>query len=133
MAEIVGLVLGVAGLAPVFGKCYSGLRKLRKIRQVSAEFGSHFDSLLQELQILEGYMLHAHNSSHPSDALHKKQFQANLKKLADSIADLAEQIPSDFDSKRSKLKGSWDLRHLTKDVEALRYNVQSIKQDMTLL
>ncbi|KAM0426335.1 hypothetical protein ACHAPT_008376 [Fusarium lateritium] len=53
MAEVVGLVTGVAGLAPLIGSVVGGIKRLRSIRRDSRTIPEGLDSLLKELGFLQ--------------------------------------------------------------------------------
>ncbi|RMJ15235.1 hypothetical protein CDV36_005102 [Fusarium kuroshium] len=131
MAEVVGLVTGVAGLTPLITGVVGGIRRLRRIRRDSAEIPEGLDALIKELSFLQMVIENSHAILHGPAA---DYCQESIIAVAKGIEELLDKFPleSVLSGKKPKLKEVWDLRHWKEDVNALRGTVEKAKQDLVL-
>ncbi|RSL56181.1 hypothetical protein CEP54_008989 [Fusarium duplospermum] len=131
MAEVVGLVTGVAGLTPLVTGVVGGIRRLRRIRRGSAEIPEGLDALIEELSFLQLVIENAHAILHGPGA---DYCQESIITVAKGIEELLDKFPLESVSsgKKPKLKEAWDLRHWKEDVNALRGTVEKAKQNLVL-
>ncbi|RSL72143.1 hypothetical protein CEP53_001197 [Fusarium sp. AF-6] len=131
MAEVVGLVTGVAGLTPLVTGVVGGIRRLRRIRRDSAEIPEGLDALIKELSFLQMVIENSHAILHGPGADYCQEI---IIAVAKGIEELLHRFPleSVLSGKKPKLKEVWDLRHWKEDVNALRGTVEKAKQDLVL-
>ncbi|RSM08691.1 hypothetical protein CDV31_008033 [Fusarium ambrosium] len=131
MAEVVGLVTGVAGLTPLVTGVVGGIRRLRRIRRDSSEIPEGLDALIKELSFLQVVIENSHAILHGPGA---DYCQESIIAVAKGIEELLDKFPleSVLSGKKPKLKEVWDLRHWKEDVNALRGTVEKAKQDLVL-
>ncbi|RSL65972.1 hypothetical protein CEP51_012909 [Fusarium floridanum] len=131
MAEVVGLVTGVAGLTPLVTGVVGGIRRLRRIRRDSAEIPEGLDALIKELSFLQVVIESSHAILHGPAADYCRE---SIIAVAKGIEELLDKFPleSVLSGKKPKLKEVWDLRHWKEDVNALRGTVEKAKQDLVL-
>lgn len=126
MAEIVGLVTGVVGVAPVIAKCIKSIKRLRNIRAQVTTIPEELRTLIEDLDILEPFIRQLEQAS----AVDTSPYQAKLEALDKSLTDFLSKLPSDFNGKRQKAKVVWEFRHWREDVEVLRRGIQKTKIDL---
>ncbi|WAO85987.1 Hypothetical protein NCS54_00324100 [Fusarium falciforme] len=130
MAEVVGLITGVAGLTPLVAGVVGGIRRLRRIRKDSTEIPEGLDALIRELELLQAAMTTTNTilSTFGADHCHE-----SITAVVKGIEELLDKFPLKFISsgKKPKLKEAWDLRHWKEDVESLQKTVNKAKQDLS--
>ncbi|KAM6532731.1 hypothetical protein FALCPG4_005783 [Fusarium falciforme] len=129
MAEVVGLITGVAGLTPLVAGVVGGIRRLRRIRKDSTEIPEGLDALIRELELLQAAMTTTNTILSTFGADH---CQESITAVVKGIEELLDKFPLKFISsgKKPKLKEAWDLRHWKEDVESLQKTVSKAKQDL---
>ncbi|KAJ3465032.1 hypothetical protein MRS44_005690 [Fusarium solani] len=131
MAEVVGLITGVAGLTPLVAGIVGGIRRLRRIRKDSTEIPKGLDALIRDLEFLQWAM----EITNPTlDAFSANYCQKSITAVIKGIEELLDKFPLKFISsgKKPGLKEAWDLRHWEEDVKSLRKTASQAKQDLGL-
>lgn len=133
MAEVAGLVVGVAGLTPLASGLVGSIRRLRRIRRNSTEIPEDLDTLINELGYLELAIENA-DAIFPSRGPGAEHCQGSIATVAKVIEELLDKFPLDSVSsgKKPRLKEAWDLRHWKEDIKALKETVDKAKQDLIL-
>ncbi|EEU38264.1 uncharacterized protein NECHADRAFT_77057 [Fusarium vanettenii 77-13-4] len=131
MAEVVGLVTSVAGLAPLITNLVNGTRRLRRIRRDSATIPEGLDSLIKELDFLQLVMQNVNALPYASGADYCQEI---LTAIAEGIEELLDKYPlrSVSSGKKPNLKEVWGLRHWEEDVNSLRESVEKASQKLGL-
>ncbi|KAL6352566.1 hypothetical protein LRP88_13031 [Fusarium phalaenopsidis] len=131
MAEVVGLVIGVAGLTPLVTSVVTGIRRLRRIRKDSTEIPEGLDALIKELSFLQVVIENADAILQGPGAGH---CQGSITAVAKGIEELLDKFPLDSISRggKPKLKEAWNLRHWKEDIKALSETIEKAKQDLVL-
>ncbi|KAL3294526.1 Ankyrin repeat-containing protein [Colletotrichum asianum] len=129
MAEIVGIVLG---LAPLLVQISSGIDKLRDIRQNVKEAHHEVDFLLSELKFMVCLMQSADDVTYRDDQAHA-HCQRSCSRVLQSLERLITRI-----LERPKMGGTsvsklWIFRRLKEDLVALQREIDSAKINLSLL
>ncbi|KAJ3526443.1 hypothetical protein NM208_g11188 [Fusarium decemcellulare] len=131
MAEVVGLVVGIA---PIAVNLITGIDRLREIRQRSIKAPDDLDVVLQELKFLELVLQQASSIPHFTHLPGFQHCKASCDAVAKGIDDLLRKLSFalSLDEKKPKWKDTWNLRHWKQDVDELKRNVVNAKQDLSL-
>ncbi|KAF4470870.1 Serine threonine- phosphatase 6 regulatory ankyrin repeat subunit B [Fusarium albosuccineum] len=131
MAEVVGLVVGIA---PIAVNVIGGIDKLREIRQRSIQAPADLDFLLEEPSFLGLVLQQASSVPHFINLPGFQHCRASCDAVAQGIDDLSGKVPSasTFDERNPKWKDTWNLRHWKQDVDELKRSVEKAKQDLSL-
>lgn len=131
MAEVVGLITGVAGLAPLITSIVSGTRRLRRIRRDSATIPEGLDSLIKELDFLQLVMQNVNDVPYTPGADYCQEI---ITTVATGIEEFLDKYPlgSVSSGKKPDFKEVWGLRYWEKDVKSLRESVEKASQKLGL-
>lgn len=128
MAEIVGIVLG---LAPLLVQISSGINKLHNIRQNIKEAHNEVDFLLSELKFMVVLMQSVDDVTYRDDQAHA-HCQRSCSRVLQSLERLMTRI-----LERPKMGGTsvsklWIFRNLKEDLVALQREIDSAKINLSL-
>ncbi|UPK97428.1 hypothetical protein LCI18_008363 [Fusarium solani-melongenae] len=129
MAEVAGLVIGAAGLAPLITGVVRSTKRLRCIRRDSATIPEGLDSLIKELDFLQLVMQNVNTVPYTSG---EDYCQEIITAVATGIEELLDKYPlkSISSGKKPNLKEAWDLRHWEEDINALRESAEKASQKL---
>lgn len=128
MAEIVGIVLG---LAPLLVQISSGINKLHDIRQNVKEAHNEVDFLLSELKFMVCLMQSVDGATYCEEQA-LAHCQRSCSRVRESLERLITRI-----IERPKMGGTsvsklWIFRHLKEDLVALQREIDSAKINLSL-
>ncbi|KAI8724211.1 hypothetical protein NCS52_00278800 [Fusarium sp. LHS14.1] len=131
MAEVVGLITGVAGLTPIIASVVGGIRRLREIRRDSTDIPEGLDCLIKYLSFLQLIIENADAILRGPGA---DYCQGSIAAVAKGIEELLDKFPlnSISSGKKPNLKETWGLRHWKEEIKVLRETVEKAKQDLVL-
>ncbi|KAH9231744.1 hypothetical protein K456DRAFT_1773259 [Colletotrichum gloeosporioides 23] len=129
MAEIVGIVLG---LAPLLVQISSGIDKLRDIRQNVKEAHNEVDFLLSELKFMVCLMQSVDDVTYRDDQAHA-HCQRSCSRVHQSLERLITRILERPQMGGTSVSKLWIFRHLKEDLVALQREIDSAKINLSLL
>lgn len=128
MAEVFGVVAGVAGIASLVPKIISGIDAIREVQRIADKAPAQLDVLADELKVLSRLIEEA---SHNDDFV-LEMGNATLGRVISGLETLKRKLAAHMEAKKTKVSKIFGLRHWKEDIEALQVSIRTLKFDLIM-
>ncbi|EPE36215.1 Ankyrin repeat-containing protein [Glarea lozoyensis ATCC 20868] len=129
MAEVFGVVAGVAGIASLIPKLISGIDTLRDVQRSADKAPAELDALADELKVLKRFLEEAARNEH----FVLEMGNASLGQVISGLEKLKRKFAAQLEPKKTKMPKIFLFRHWKEDVEALQDSIRTVKLDLIIL